>query len=689
MRQQAHILEIDPFDTLKRVDADIPEEYRDRRDLAWAAIKSLVVDHRLDMFCPKSRGPLIAQCEQKTGHNRKVLYEWISKYFRGGMFPNTLLPRWDVCGSQGKPRNVTKQLGRPPKTVSQQSSDHEEHSFFNVDEHTRDLLLNGYRKFYEKNPKNTWEQAYLKTMGLYFNIGHEIKNGVLSPILAHPSQRPTLRQFQYHVRKEINADLGAFLKRHLGERQFRARYRPVLGSAVQQAFGPTSEYEIDAWIADVAVVSALNRNWIIGRPTIYVVVDVFSWLIVGLHVTLEAPSWEGAMLALENTCEDKVAFCAKYGITITPDMWPNGGFPGAVRADRGEFEGWNADMLTQTFGVDAQNTRAHSGDFKPLAEREFLLSKQRTFDRLPATINELKQRGERDCRLDACCTVYEIMQIAIGDALLHNTNWRMTNYRLDQFAIQDDVEPYPILLWYWGIKNRSGALRQQPSRAQIRKALLRRGEASITPSGIRFKGVSYRVESGNDEDMYVRARALGWKKVPVSYNNKHPHTIYIRDDKNDALIPCKMLPTEISFQSDQLDFQDIEHYFEVQSMRAEQARAADQQAKMDQIAFTDEVIARAQQEAAAARDGQSDRSRLSNIREHREHDRSVERREEAQRERELLAPETAPTPPHQPAPSPSSYVPPAPHFDLIEQLLTDTDDSTDEDDTNETERASQ
>jgi hypothetical protein len=617
------------------------------------------------------------------------LYEWISKYFRGGMFPNTLLPRWDVCGSQGKPRNVTKQLGRPPKTLSQQSSDHEDHSFFNVDDRTRELLLAGYRKFYANNPKPTWKRAYLQTMGLYFHVGHEIKHGVPTPILAPPSQRPTLHQFQYHARKAMKENFTLSVKNRLGERTFNARYRPVLGSAVQQAFGPTSEYEIDAWIADVYLVSALNRNWIIGRPTVYIVVDVFSCLIVGLHITLDAPGWEGAMLALENTCEDKVALCAKYDISITPDMWPIGGMPGTIRADRGELEGWNADILSCTFGIDVQNTPPYRGDLKAIVERDFLLMKDRTVQYLPASVEGRKQRGDRDCRLDACLTIFEFWQILLADILLHNTNWRMKNYRLDEFAIQDEVEPYPILLWSWGLENRSGALRQQPSQEQIRKALLRRGEASITPKGIRFKGVSYKVEEGNDDDMYVRARASGWKKVPVSYNNRHPHTIYIRDDASDQLIPCTMLPTEISFQNEQLDFDDIEHYFAAKTERARQAQPSEEQAQMDLMAFTGHVVSEAQKTAADARDDQSNRARLKNSQEHRAHDRTVERQEDAQRERELLAPETGPTPPHQPAPSPSGYVPPAQHFDLIEQLLNDTDDSTDEDDTTETERAPQ
>ncbi|WP_164907503.1 hypothetical protein [Clostridium septicum] len=45
--------------------------------------------------------------------------------------------------------------------------------------------------------------------------------------------------------------------------------------------GPGSLYQIDATVADVYLVSEFNRNWIIGRPVLYMVLDSFSRMIVG------------------------------------------------------------------------------------------------------------------------------------------------------------------------------------------------------------------------------------------------------------------------------------------------------------------------------------------------------------------------------------------------------------------------
>lgn len=54
-----------------------------------------------------------------------------------------------------------------------------------------------------------------------------------------------------------------------------------------ETIGPGSRYQIDATIGDVYLVSEYNRNQIIARPIIYVVIDVFSRMITGVYVGLE------------------------------------------------------------------------------------------------------------------------------------------------------------------------------------------------------------------------------------------------------------------------------------------------------------------------------------------------------------------------------------------------------------------
>ncbi|UTW70537.1 hypothetical protein KHA80_09280 [Anaerobacillus sp. HL2] len=93
---------------------------------------------------------------------------------------------------------------------------------------------------------------------------------------------------------------------------------------------------------------------IIGRPIIYVVIDVFSRLVAGIHIGLEGLSWLGAMMALANTVTDKQKFCAEYGIPISKEDWPCEHLPEVLLADR-EFEGYNVDRLIEAFNMEVEN----------------------------------------------------------------------------------------------------------------------------------------------------------------------------------------------------------------------------------------------------------------------------------------------------------------------------------------------
>src|SRR5205085_842433 len=104
-----------------------------------------------------------------------------------------------------------------------------------------------------------------------------------------------------------------------------------------EVLGPGSVYEIVTIVADIYLVNALDRQRIIGRPVIYLVVDVLSNLITGMNVSLEGPNELGTMMALENMAQDKVVFCKKHGFDITEDEWPSHHLPQAIHTDQREL----------------------------------------------------------------------------------------------------------------------------------------------------------------------------------------------------------------------------------------------------------------------------------------------------------------------------------------------------------------
>ncbi|WP_270825939.1 hypothetical protein [Aeromonas sp. QDB68] len=88
------------------------------------------------------------------------------------------------------------------------------------------------------------------------------------------------------------------LKKRISKIDYNKDIRPLLATANTQALGPGSRYEIDATIADIYLVSDSDRQNIVGRPIVYMVIDVFSRMVAGFYIGFENPSYVAAMQTL-------------------------------------------------------------------------------------------------------------------------------------------------------------------------------------------------------------------------------------------------------------------------------------------------------------------------------------------------------------------------------------------------------
>ncbi|HBC92366.1 MAG TPA: hypothetical protein DCZ10_05555 [Pelotomaculum sp.] len=292
-----------------------------------------------DIYKSEGRGRLLHNVSGQFGVHAMTVYKYLRKYWAGGKTKNALLPAYDQCGAPGKKRNSTegKKRGRPPKISK---LDNEQRGI-NVDDDIRRIFRVAIQLYYNNKDKAPLKRAYDLMIQKHFNKGYREEGNIKIPILPVASELPTFGQFRYWYTKEL--DLRQSITAREGKRGFASRHRAVLGKSTQMEIGPGSIYQIDATIADVYLVSSFDRSLIIGRPVIYVMIDVFSRMITGLHVSLEGPSWIGAMVAMANATMDKVSFCAEVGIEIFEQDWPCHYLPETILADRGELEGVNAD----------------------------------------------------------------------------------------------------------------------------------------------------------------------------------------------------------------------------------------------------------------------------------------------------------------------------------------------------------
>lgn len=276
------------------------------------------------------------------------------------------------------------------------------------------------------------------------------------------------------------------------------------------------------------------------------------------------------MLALDNVVEDKVAYCAKHGITIQPDEWKGNALPERILADRGEFEGYNVDSLINSFRIIVQNTAPYRADWKGIIERHFGIATEKFIKYSPGGVIKARERGERDYRLDAIYTLHEFQSLVIAHVLNYNEAHELKYYRKDEFQIADGVERFPNALWDWGIENRTGHL-QAYQRDIVRLNLLPRKEVSVTAHGIHFSHqLYYTCETAERKGWSERARIRGSWKITIAYHPNSTKYIYLPTNDGMGVEVCDLTPASQTFKNS--DFFSIEDYYFEEAIASEDAR---------------------------------------------------------------------------------------------------------------------
>lgn len=112
-----------------------------------------------------------------------------------------------------------------------------------------------------------------------------------------------------------------------GRKAARNRYG-VVKERFEPASRPFELLQIDHTLADLIIVDEIHRKPI-GRPWLTLAIDVFSRVIAGYYVTLEAPSSLSVALCLAHAVSDKAPWLTRLGIEAA---WPCG-LPEAVHVD--------------------------------------------------------------------------------------------------------------------------------------------------------------------------------------------------------------------------------------------------------------------------------------------------------------------------------------------------------------------
>jgi hypothetical protein len=597
---------VDPYASVVNQDPDFLEKHRKRMESIWGIIKDLVANEP-NIYASGLRGKLIKDISDEKNVSLAQMYSWLRKYWIKGKVMYALLPDYGNCGGVGKKRikNVgEKKRGRPTKL----SLIDPEMVGVNVDMATLVIFRRAYKEFFNTKQEKPLHRAFNEMCKVHYGL--QDSNG---KIITPPAYLvPTFKQFKYWHNQELNLEKTLIDRK--GKRNFLQNNRHLLCGSTGLASGPGSIYQIDATVANVYLVARFRRSRIIGRPVIYFCVDVFSRMITGIHVALEGPNWTTGMMALSNSILDKVEFCSRYGITISPDEWPCFGLPEQITADRGEFLSINSDYLVETLDVTFANCPPYRPDWKGIIEKTFGKADDKVIKWLPGAVRE-REFGEQDYRFDAKLDIYQFTKILINMAKHHNLYHYLDTdtYPLDRDLMRDGVPAIPIELWHWGLANRSGRFREKSPEA-VMLSLMPRGKATVTMFGIKFLKMFYICESALQHQWFIRARNRGTWKIDVSYDPRKPEVIYFHRGKG-AIEPCnRIVENDHNKRFDGLWLEEILEYQAIESMGKVMHESTTMQSEASLMQCIDEIIAEGTEMTdAAIPPGMSKRKQIENI----------------------------------------------------------------------------
>jgi len=220
------------------------------------------------------------------------------------------------------------------------------------------------------------------------------ENGALLPIDPKLGEYPNNRQIRRVLEVEVPRIQRLLQKTTLGH--FKRTLRGLIARNWKGVSGPGHTWAIDSTVGDIYLRSSLNRAWIVGRPIVYIVVDVWSTAVVGFYVCLTGPSWNTAKVSLFNSVADPTLQGELWGYEPILSLNPFPTMCYKLLCDRGEYLSKAASLTAAELIPDMAYTPPYRPDLKGLVEVLHRIEKDAQFLFEPGAMDS--RRAEFDLR---------------------------------------------------------------------------------------------------------------------------------------------------------------------------------------------------------------------------------------------------------------------------------------------------
>lgn len=361
--------------------------------------------------------------------------------------------------------------------------------------------------YYKTGRLKTYEDAYDFLCMKHYSHYETSLDGQIK-VLNAISARPTFRQFYYYCTNNITKEEIDAIKTSRQEQ--RNNKRLLLSDNLNGIQGPWDCFEMDEVEVDLSLVSVDNPAKVVGRPIVYVMVDVYTRLIAAVSVAFDNNSVLGFTNCLMNLADDKVEYCQKYGLTIDENLWPSGYLPKRIRCDRGaEYRSKRVHQICNELGINLQFVTAGTGSLKGSVEQFFHMMHS-------AQNPDLEKKGVIQKRFDsqhhqnAMLNINDFTKILLNYIITYN-QYYFKDYPITRDMRQNDVRPIPLELWQYGT-SLYGMPMPISNKSHFYYALLTPISARISRKGITYNGLYYI--NYNDNTMLHKMYTCGTKREP-------------------------------------------------------------------------------------------------------------------------------------------------------------------------------
>jgi len=339
------------------------------------------------------------------------------------------------------------------------------------------------------NPKPRWPDRCDRILSSTFCSRAKESDGKL--ILVTPAKGtypngPQIRRVVEQTQSKLDRYTERTTKHH-----FESARRGLTARSWRGIPGPGHSWAIDSTVGDIYLRSSVDRSWVIGRPIVYVVVDLWSTAVMGFYVCLTGPSWNTAKVSLFCSSLEAGFVGSMLGYQPLESLFPSPTLCHTLLCDRGEYLSEGHRKTAEQLRLHTAYTPPYRGDYKGLAEVLHRIEKDAAYHFWPGAMDyrreelELRKVDPNKCIL----TLQEFVQVLHSTFTQYNLFADRTN-RMDVHMTAAGVDASPAGLWQFGHQMGIGYRKTQHF-DDLATNLLHSGKAWVSRDGVRWAGNNY------------------------------------------------------------------------------------------------------------------------------------------------------------------------------------------------------